>query len=94
MKIEMVEIDNYNVSLSHYELQILQQIILMGKDKLMQEQYEYTKMINNKTDAELEKINLGLFHELIEETTAAAIFSDTISQTVGNSDSLIKDFKK
>lgn len=51
MKIEMVEIDNYNVSLSHYELQILQQIILMGKDKLMQEQYEYTKMINNKTDA-------------------------------------------
>lgn len=44
MKIEQKNSDKYNISLSKYEMELLQQVILSGIDNLMKGQYELKKI--------------------------------------------------
>ncbi len=89
MKIDAIDSNNYNILLSDNELCLLLQIIYMGIDMLQQQDYELKKRIKNDTDEKQRDINYKLFHEIVSQSTAAAIMADTISQTVGNRDSLI-----
>ena len=44
MKIEQKNSDKYTISLSKYEMELLQQVILSGIDNLMKGQYELKKI--------------------------------------------------
>ena len=51
MKIEKADADNFTLTLSNYELELLYQIILNGIDKLTSDQYELLKSIRNIQDS-------------------------------------------
>lgn len=82
MKIEQKNSDKYTISLSKYEMELLQQVILSGIDNLMKGQYELKKSIQNHMDLNSLKKSLLLLYEQTEQETAAHILSDTIEQVL------------
>lgn len=61
MKIEQKNSDKYTISLSKYEMELLQQVILSGIDNLMKGQYELKKSIQNDMDLNsLKKISVAI----------------------------------
>jgi hypothetical protein len=82
MRIEKADSDNYKFTLSSYELELLKQIILLGIDKLRNDQYELLNSIHNDKDNEKLKTSISLFHIQTEQETAANIMVDTLNQIV------------
>lgn len=93
MKIERADSDNYSVLLSDDELDLLQQIILMGKDMLHKEDYELEELIKNNTDEKAKELYYELSHIIVSQLTAADTMAATISQTRGNKGFLIRQHK-
>lgn len=62
MKIEQKNSDKYTISLSKYEMELLQQVILSGIDNLMKGQYELKKSIQNDMDLNSLKKSLLLLY--------------------------------
>ena len=80
IKIEKADADNFTLTLSNYELELLHQIILNGIDKLTSDQYELLKSIRNIQDSKNLDASIAVFHEQTEQETTANILAATLEQ--------------
>lgn len=80
MKIKKIDIDNFELILSTYELELLQQIILQGIEKLSNDQHEILNSMRNDKDPKSINASIKIFHTQTEQETATNLLAGTLKQ--------------